>query len=96
LLVNSQRFSPLFVHEKLLPVDDRLALNHLLVVGPEFFGNVLRKEIEIALADGLGLGLAAEIFQVGGIGHRLSAGGVLGVDAIRQVVNECPQQQAFL
>ena len=45
-----------------LPVDDRLALNHLLVVGPEFFGDLLRKEIEIALADGLGFRLAAQRF----------------------------------
>jgi hypothetical protein len=37
-------------------------LNHLLVVGDEF-GRYLRwKEIEIGLADGLGLGGAAEDF----------------------------------
>ena len=71
-------------------------MQHTLVVSPEFFGNLLRKEVEIALADGFCLGLALEIFQVGGIGHRLPASGVLGVNAVRNVVNECPQQQALL
>ena len=44
-------FLACFVEEMLLPVDDRLALNHLLVVGPELFGNVLGKKIKIALAE---------------------------------------------
>ena len=55
----------------------------------------LRKEVEIRFAHSLGFGLAAEIFQVGRIGHGLSAGGVFGVNAIRQVVNQRPQQETF-
>ena len=88
-------FPAFFIKVIFLPIDDRLTLNHLLVVGPEFFGDDLRKEIEIILADGLGFRFAPHNLQVGRIGHGFSAGGVLGVDAVGQVVNQGAQQEAF-
>ena len=70
-------------------------LNHLLVIVKKFFGHLRREEIKIAFADGFGFGFAAEVFQVGRIGHGFPAGGVLGIDGIRQVVNQRAQQEAF-
>jgi len=34
-------------------------------------------------------------FQVGEVGQRLPAGGILGVNGVRQVVNQCAQEAAF-
>ena len=92
-LAGQLRIFPAFsVYGEFLPVDDRFAIQHLLVIGPELFGNVLRKDIEIVLPNDLGFGFAAEVFQVSGVGQGLPAGDVLGVDAIRQIVNDGAQQ----
>ena len=54
-----------------------------------------RKEIEIGFADGLGFGFTMEVFQVSRIGQRFPAGGVLGIDGVRQIVYQRAQEGAF-
>ncbi len=89
-------FPAFVVQEMFLPVDDRVALNDPLVVGEKSFGMFARKEVEIGFSDGFGLGFEVKVFQVGEVGQRLPAGGILGIDGVRQVVDQCAQKAAFL
>ena len=96
LEVRSQHCSPLGVVEKLLPVEDGLpAFDDRLVVGPEARGHLGREEVKIGLAQNLGLGLAAHVFEVGGVGEGFAALHVLDEDGVGEVVDEGAQEDAL-
>ena len=75
----------------------RLAgLHQGLFVGAVLCRQICGNKIRVAFAQNILRAAGSELLRAGHVQHGKPALGVLDENDIRQVVNECPQQQTFM
>ena len=65
------------------------------IVGIELAGDIRRINIPIGLSDDL-ISRLADVFQVGAISQDLAPSGIFDVNGIRQIIDDCAQEDTFL